>query len=137
MCRHMDAENKRLLQSVADKNVIIAAGLQREQAKGKENVDLYHEHVAWMHKYAKLHGEYGELLREVRGMQSKHSELQKDYIKDLAALRVVSNENKGLKAEKIRLLALMKPAPYATRIRTRSVTKAAANAMSCSAAMSV
>lgn len=114
MCRHMDAENKRLLQSVADKNVIIAAGLQREQAKAKENVALYEEHVEWMNKYTKLQGEYGELLREFRGMQSRHSELQKDYIKDLVALRVVSNENKGLKAELAALTTMDRRPPIRT-----------------------
>ncbi len=85
MCRHMDAENKRLLQLVADKNVIIAAGLQREQAKAKENVDLYEEHDAWVKKY-------GELMRDYR-------EMQNNYIKHLAAFKdmsgVVQSENTG------------------------------------------
>ena len=108
MCRHMDVENKRLLQSVADKDVIIAAGLQREQAKGKRNVDLYEEHGVWVSKY-------GELLREFRDLQDKHLELQSSYIKDLAALRVVSNENKILQAE---IAAGVKDETAAARVRS-------------------
>ena len=101
MCRHMDAENKRLLQSVADKNVIIAAGLQREQAKAKENVDLYEEHVEWVNKY-------GELIRDYR-------EMQNDYVKHLAAFKDMSKvlQSDG-RAEDA----------AADRARTRSMTKA-------------
>ena len=62
MCRHMDAEIKRLLQSVAEKDSIIAAVMQRD--------------AALMSKYAKLQCDYNELLREHVGWMSECDKLQ-------------------------------------------------------------
>ncbi len=48
MCKKMEAENKRLLQLVANKDVIIAAGLQREKEANDKHIKLSAENLELM-----------------------------------------------------------------------------------------
>ncbi len=116
MCGNIETENKRLLQSVADKDVIIAAGLKREQDHRSRYANMYDEHMEWVNKYGNLSGE--------------HVVLQQEHIKALKERRDAINENKEMHAEMMAVFAmLMKDGASRSRrkhepTRTRSETKA-------------
>ncbi len=79
MCKNVEAENKRLLQLVIDKDVIIVAGLQRE----KEAND----------KHAKLSAEKLDLMQRNLDMMRDNNAFMKEVMKDLEGDGSAGSEN--------------------------------------------
>jgi hypothetical protein len=79
MCKKMETENKRLLQLVADKDVIIAEGLKRE----KEAND----------KHIKLSAENLELLRDKINIVNDHTEFMGEIVKLLDGEESTCSDN--------------------------------------------
>ena len=65
MCKKMETENKRLLQLVADKDVIIAAGLQREKEANDKHIKLSAENLELMQEKLKMIRDDTEFMGEI------------------------------------------------------------------------
>jgi hypothetical protein len=119
MYQSTEAENKRLLSTLAEKDAVIAAGLQREEkaaAAGIETHAAYHdllnEHLAWLKKYGKLQNQHIALGREsMEASREKKVALGR-------CKRLIDKEKARLRRERM-------------PIRTRSVTKAARDKRCC------
>ena len=65
MCRNTEAENKRLLQVVINRDAIIAAGIQREKDANDKHVKLSAENLELRRGQLKIMTDHEEFMQEI------------------------------------------------------------------------